>query len=111
MPRRVDIDCTDLRRLYEEERMDTVALAQRYNCSATTISKRLRECNIQIRPSRFQPSQINTDELRQLYEIERLPVSEIAQRFGVSVSTIGNLRRSLGIPVRPRVRIPKKPTL
>jgi transcriptional regulator of aromatic amino acid metabolism len=100
MPRRIPIACEELRRLYEHEKMGIVSLAQRYGCSPSTISNRLHHCGIPVRSSRFQPRHVPPDELRRLYEDERLPLKEIASRLGVSVSTIGNRRRALGIPPR-----------
>ncbi len=102
MARPVAIDCTELRHLYEEQKLSTVILSRRYTCSPTTISKHLRACGIPVRPSRFQPVYVPADELRQLYEVERLPIREIAQRLGISTGTIANRRRTLGIPNRPR---------
>ncbi len=104
MQKRIDIPCEDLRRQYGEEHQGVVALAKRYECSAATISKRLHACGIPVRASRFQPHDIPAEELRRLYEDERLPVQDIARHFGVSVSTIGNRRRALGITMRPRHR-------
>ena len=102
MPTRIKMDCEELRRLYEEDLLGVVALAQRYRCSATTISNRLRACGIKTRSARFQPIQVSQEKLRHMYEVERLPVKEIAHRLGVSTSTIGNRRRKFGIPVRSR---------
>lgn len=104
MPRRVELPCWELRRLYEDEGMSSVALACCYRCSPTTITKYLRACGATVRLSRFQARDIPADVLRHLYSVERLPIRDIAQRFGVSQSTIGNRRRALGIPVRSRTR-------
>ena len=104
MTRRIPIDCTELRHLYEDERLGIVILAQHYKCSPTTISKRLHACGVRVRPSRFQPVYVPADELRRLYTVERLPIREIARRLGVSIGTINNRRRTLGIPKRPRYR-------
>ncbi len=102
MPKRIDIPCEDLRRQYVDEHQGVVALAKHYRCSAATISKRLHACGIPVRASRFQPHHIPAEELRRLYEDEQWPVQDIARHFGVSVSTIGNRRRALGMPVRSR---------
>lgn len=108
MAKRIILDCEELQRLYVEQQMGTVALAHYYGCSPVTIAKRLRDCGVCVRPSRFQACYVSTDELRWLYEVEQLPIAEIAQRLGVSQSTIGNRRRELGIPKRPRMRQQQK---
>ncbi len=102
MPRQITIPCDELRRLYEDEHLGTVAIAQRYGCSATTISLHLRKCNILARPSRFQPHTVSPEELRRLYLEEKLPIREIARRLGISVSTFNNRRRALNISRRKR---------
>ncbi len=105
MARRVKLPCDELRRFYIDEHQGTVALAQYYGCSPTTIARRLHECGIPVRPSRFQARVISADELRRLYEVERLPIRDIAQRLQISPSTIGNRRRTFGIPARSRTRL------
>lgn len=102
MARRVEVNCDEVRQLYEDQNVGIVPLAQRYGCSPTTIAKRLHKCGVKMRNSRFQLRPVSPDELRLFYEVERLPIKEIAERLGVSVSTIGNRRRELGIPVRRR---------
>jgi uncharacterized protein YjcR len=105
MPKRIQIEKNELRRLYEDKGLGIVAIAERYGCSPTTISNRLRECGISVRSSRFQSCHISADELRHLYETERLPLHEIATRLGVSISTIHKHRNALGIPPRPRTPV------
>jgi transcriptional regulator of aromatic amino acid metabolism len=80
----------------------TLALARRHGCSPTTIAKRLRACGVALRDARFVSIPIAEAMLRQLYLDERLPITAIADHFGVSVSTIGNKRRAYDIPTRPR---------
>jgi AraC-like DNA-binding protein len=108
MARRIDIFCAELRHLYEDERLGIVAIAARYGCSSTTISLRLRDCGVPTRETRFQSRDIPADELRQLYEVERWPIAAIARHFGVSISTVGNRRRMLGIPIRPRIALQRR---
>ena len=75
-------------------------LSLRYGCSPATIAKRLRAQGVPMRATRFRPVSVPREELERLYVRERLPLSTIAQRLGVSVSTIGNKRREYGIPAR-----------
>jgi len=86
----------------------TISLAQRYNCSPTTIARHLRLCGIRLRPARFAPLQIEEAALRRLYLDERWPIAAIAAHFGVCASTIGNQRQRYGIPIRPRYREEEK---
>jgi hypothetical protein len=101
MPRRTDLPCDELSREYLAGR-STIALARRYGYSPTTIAKRLHDCGITLRASRFLPIPVAEATLRRLYLEERLPLAVIAAYFGVSISTIGNKRRSYSIPTRPR---------
>ena len=101
MPRRTDLPCEELSRQYLAGQ-STIALARRYGYSPTTIAKRLHDCGTTLRPSRFLPIPIPEATLRRLYLEERLPIAAIAAYFGVSVSTIGNKRRSYNITARPR---------
>jgi AraC-like DNA-binding protein len=101
MPRCIPLPCDEIAAAYRAGHT-TLSLAQRHGCSPTTVAKRLRACGITLRDSRFLPIHIAEAALRRLYLAERQPITAIAAHFGVSVSTIGNKRRSYDIPVRPR---------
>jgi len=75
-------------------------LSLRYGCSPATIAKRLRAQGVRMRSTRYRPVSVSREELERLYVRERLPLSVIAQRLGISVSTLGNKRREYGIPAR-----------
>lgn len=105
MPRILQLPCGELSAAYRAGR-STIALAQHYGCSPTTIAKYLRACGVAIRRARFAAVTIDAGLLRHAYFDERLPIAQIALRFGVSSSTIGNRRRALGLPTRPRQRAP-----
>lgn len=75
-------------------------LSLRYGCSPATIAKRLRAQGVPMRATRYRPINISREELEQLYVQEQLPLSTIARRLGISVSTVGNKRREYGIPAR-----------
>ena len=102
MPRRLVLPCAELVSRYIAGQSTTI-LARDYHCSPTTIAKLLRECGADVRSSLFQPIHIDEAMLRRLYLDERLPITTIAARFGVSVTTIGNKRRRSHIPPRPRL--------
>jgi hypothetical protein len=101
MQHTIDLPCDELGASYLAG-ATTPVLAHDYGCSPATIAKRLRQCGIVLRNSRFLPIALPEAELRSLYIEERWPIPAIAAYFGVSASTIGNKRRAHGIPIRPR---------
>lgn len=101
MPRRLNLSCDTLRIAYESGQT-TTDLAHTYDCCPTTIANHLRQCGVILRTARFQPLVLPQPTLRRLYLEEQLPLKDIAAHFGVSISTIGNKRRSYGIPSRTR---------
>lgn len=105
MAQKAPIGCDELRRLYEEERLSVAAIAAQAGCSPPTVSRWLRRCGISTRSGRFTACEIQPELLRQLYLEECLPLRLIAARLGVSVGTIHNRRRALGLPPRGRPRV------
>ena len=103
MTQRVTLPCDELRTRYAAGQ-STTALARHYGCSPTTVAKQLRACGVEVRDARFQPLDVDLALLRRLYLDERLPIAEIAARLGISVASVGNLRRRANIPTRPRHR-------
>jgi len=102
MAPRSSIDCAELRQLYEEELLGMKAIAARAGCSPPTVAKWLRRCGVAPRSGRFTAREIAPEQLRRLYLDERLPLRLIAARLGVSVGTVHNRRRALGLPARGR---------
>jgi transposase-like protein len=103
MPRRLSLPCDRLRTLYEAG-ATTIVLARLYHCNPVTIARRLRQCGVALRSGRFAAKPFDEALFRRLYLEERLPLTRIALALNVSVSTIGNWRRQLGIPPRGRKR-------
>lgn len=101
MPRHISLPAQEICAAYLAG-SSTVALARRYACSPTTIAKCLRCNGIALRRARFASIAIDAAELRRAYLDERLPIAQIAARFGVSPGTVSNKRRAFGIPLRPR---------
>jgi hypothetical protein len=66
MPPRLDIPCAELRALYESGQ-SSQALAQRHQCSPTTITKHLRRGGMVVRASRCAAKAVPPEELRRLY--------------------------------------------
>jgi hypothetical protein len=95
----LDLPDAELARRYAEgESISRLSLA--YDCSPTTITRRLRAQGAAIRSTRYHPIDVPRDEFERLYVRERLPLREIAARLGVSLSTVGGKRREYGIPAR-----------
>ncbi|MCS6940737.1 MAG: helix-turn-helix domain-containing protein [Roseiflexaceae bacterium] len=101
MPRRLSLPCDRLRALYNEG-ATTIALARLYRCHPATIARHLRQCGVVLRSGRFAARPFDEALFRRLYLEERLPLTRIAVALNVSVSTVGNWRRRLGIPPRRR---------
>ena len=102
MPRQpIELPLDDIATLYATG-SSTVALARQFHCSPTTIAAMLHKRGITMRRSRFDIVPISEAALREQYEVQRLPVAQIARNFGVSFSTIKNRRHMYGIPARSR---------
>lgn len=77
-------------------------LALYYDCSHTVIARRLRALGVTLRPPRRREIDVSREELERLYVQEGLTLPEIAQRLGVSRSTVGKKRREFGLPALRR---------
>jgi selenocysteine lyase/cysteine desulfurase len=99
MPRRFMLPCDHLRALYEAG-ATTITLANLYHCHPATIARHLRRCGVVLRTGRFTAKPCDEALLRRMYLDERQPLARIAAALNVSVSTVGNWRRRLGIPPR-----------
>lgn len=49
MAKRIDISCEALHALYVDQQLTFVEIAEQYQCSATVIHRRLKDCNIKAR--------------------------------------------------------------
>jgi DNA invertase Pin-like site-specific DNA recombinase len=83
-----------------EAGVTTIMLARLYHCNPATIARYLRRCGVTLRTGRFTARPFDEALFRRLYLDERLPLTRIAAALNVSVSTVGNWRRRLGIPPR-----------
>ncbi|ABU56410.1 hypothetical protein [Roseiflexus castenholzii] len=101
MPRRLSLPCDRLCAMYEAG-ATTITLARLYDCHPATIARYLRQCGVTLRTGRFTARPFDEALFRRLYLEEQLPLTRIAIALNVSVSTLGNWRRRLGIPPRRR---------
>ncbi|MEM8534221.1 MAG: hypothetical protein AAGF95_25465 [Chloroflexota bacterium] len=101
MSRRLNLPCDALRTAYESGQT-TTEIAQTYECCPTTIANHLRRCGVILRTTRFRSIVLPKTTLQRLYQRKQLPLKDIADYFGVSISTVGNKRRLYGIPSRTR---------
>jgi transposase len=105
-----------LERLYVGQGLSVNAVAARLGVSPATVSRRLRELGIPLRPPRRRPSPRSAPAatempgtvelslaaaLRELYVRQGLAASEVAVRLGIPATRVRAQLRALGIPVRP----------
>jgi DNA-binding Lrp family transcriptional regulator len=102
MNKRVIIEREELQHRYVNQGQTLVVIAEQIGCSASTVSNMLRRYGIPTRRGYFPRRDVPREILEQLYSIERLPIKQIIIRLGVSAGTIGNRRKTYGIPERLR---------
>jgi TyrR family helix-turn-helix protein len=101
MGTQIEISETELRRLYEQEELSQREIAKKLGCSKTTIADRMREYGIQPRPPHVQPRfDITEDDLRRLYQEEKLSQEQIAAIYGCSQALVWLKMCEYGIPSR-----------
>jgi transposase len=94
----------ELRRLYQQERLSTVEIGERFGVSGRSVRGWLRQLGIPPRPQsqrrrRHRPP--NPGELRRGYIADGLTPAQLATRYGVSASTVTRWLQDAGIPRRP----------
>lgn len=91
-----------LRRLYSAEGMTLVAIAERFDCSRSTIRRWLDKHGIPVRPHYGVGEKPYHDEdtLRELYWGENMTTVEIGHKFGCSGQTIHKWMGKCNIPTR-----------
>ncbi len=98
-----------LRRLYLDKGYSTADIGARYRVAAGTVRKWLRRLGIPLRPSWWQrPNRqrrlfkTTEEELRELYEHQKLSLEEVARQKRVSLETVRQRLLRFGIRVRSR---------
>lgn len=94
----------ELRRLYQQERLSTVELGERFGVSSRSVRGWLRQLGITPRPQserrrRHRPP--TPAELRRGYVADGLTPGQLATRYGVSASTVSRWLKDAGISRRP----------
>ena len=122
-PRSIQIDQSTLERLYVTERLSLAAVAAKVGASAESVRHRLAELGIERHAAqrRFAVS-APEEELRQMYEVEKLSVKDIAARLGATYNATLNALERAGIqrvgqghqrrgPYQNRTRYARRTTL
>jgi hypothetical protein len=90
-----------LRRMYEEQGLTTYQIGDQIGVSDQTIATWLREAGADVRVGQFQAlPRPATEELRWLYERERLTTWELADHYNVAQATVLGWLQQVGIPTR-----------
>lgn len=87
--------------LYEDgASLDSLAL--RYGCARVTARTHLERAGVQLRPSTARDIPLNMEQVRKLYEEDRLTLKEVAERVGCSLSTIQRRLALAGVARRSK---------
>ena len=115
----INIDIQELKRLYYDEEKSCCAIARHFGVAQTTIYRHMKQHGLQRRPLgeaqklRHAKTRINPDidEIAHLYFDEKLTLSEVGTRIGVSRDTVwrrllaaGYKCRTKGESQHPRIK-------
>lgn len=90
-----------IRRLYEDDHIALYRLAETYNCSPTTIAKRLKAMGVDVHNRRFDRAKnLNIDEIVHLYVDEGMTTYEIAALCKVNKTSIARRLKKAGVELR-----------
>ena len=109
----ISIDIDELKRLYYDEQKSCYAIARHFGVVPTTIYRYMKQHGLQRRPlaeaqklrhakTRINP---NIDEIVHLYFDEKLTLSEVGARIGVSRDTVWRRLLAAGYRCRNNTRI------
>lgn len=96
--RRLDVDETEIVRLYRDEGLRAQAIAHRLGISPELVYDRLERAGV----SRTRLASLPLDEAVRLYVDERCTTSQIAERFHVSTTTVSRRLHGAGVTIRNR---------
>lgn len=106
---RVDLDLTEVARLYFEERLSMICIGERMGVSDTTIRGQLLKAgytlrdpyeiaHLRVRSSKF--TEADVAEMVRLYSEEELSLKKVAERCNCTPVTVGNKLRERGVRLR-----------
>jgi transposase len=103
-----------LRRRYVANGWSIGRLADRYEVSASTVRRWLKDAGIPRRLPGGRSQAPSPEELRRLYQAEGLSTTQIGERYGVSQGTAHRWLQAAGVGLRPqgqptRARSPRQP--
>ncbi len=94
---------TELEDLYENQKLTTYQIAEKYGCCQATIWKRLKEFSIKARsPNELRANIPSKETLETFYIQAKLSTWEIEKRFGFSRGTVHVKLKEYGIKRRSR---------
>lgn len=94
----IDLDIDGIVTAYRDDGLKLSEVAERYGVSTNTITRRLVEAGVTIRPKRWKP--LPERELVASYQ-GGATCKELAERMGVDEGTVANHLRAAGAELRP----------
>ncbi len=97
---KIKIEDADLIRMYCDEIMTTPEIAEKYNTSATTISKHLKKCGVKLRPGKnkkYLTPRVTEDALYDAFVTQGLSYSKTAEALGICVGSVQYWTKFYGI--------------
>jgi len=96
----INIPQQNLRKLYLGDRLSTIKIAKLYGCDPSVIQNRLRKNKIKLRPAGLRRVKITKQELKDLYEQDKLTTHQIANKFDCCQATVWKRLHKYGIKPR-----------
>lgn len=110
MKKIINISKSELKKLYEKEKLAIVKISKLFNCSRNTIYRRLKKYSLNVRGKNY-PKFIPKKRLEMLYSKHRLSAEEISKKYSCNLVTVLNRLKEYGIKVREyseaHIRTPK----
>lgn len=103
--RQYDLPMDEISRLYVTERWNSYRIAEKYGCSQPTVLVRLKEAGVSLRQAgnhagRKRAHHLPSDELVNLYTVEKWSSKRLAANFGCSSPVILDRLREAGVKLR-----------